>query len=157
MSVLPSVGDHWLRDSVAVDFLDRSLGEGSSFESCGIASFATFFGKENALRHLSQSWTNRTQMGKALINVGARFKFKKHSFPSRGLCLIQWTGPWVESSFRGSDLAYTHWIAVAENYVFDINWGGWLPFTAWEDVVIHSLLRCNDKATGWTILSSFEL
>ena len=96
-------------------------------------------------------------MERVLFEAGFDDVRKHTEWPTAGLCLIQFAGPWTGRGFAQAALAYTHWIAILGEYVFDINWSGWLPRENWESVVLDELLNCFPTATGWRVLTSYEL
>ncbi len=96
-------------------------------------------------------------MESAMTLVGAPFAKQHAHWPDAGLCLIQWTGPWSARPYRGSNLSQTHWVATACGFVFDVNWGSWLPKQNWEEVVLPELLLRRPSATGWEPLTAYEL
>jgi hypothetical protein len=158
---------HWLRHSFAVRWLGNPEGledaVRSKTASCGPMSFAAITGcsARAALACFPSPsirlWTNRTDMERALFEAGYDYDRKQGDWPKAGLCLIQFTGPWTERGFAQAALKHTHWIAILGEYVFDINWGGWLPRGNWEDVVLEELLMFIPKTTGWRVLTSYEL
>jgi hypothetical protein len=105
----------------------------------------------------SRPWINRTTMEKALRAAGKEFRKGEPTWPAYGLCLVHFTGPWTKRGFPLAILSHTHWIAVDREYVYDINWNGWLPKHNWEDVVLQQLISNRPRATGWQILSTYEV
>lgn len=163
-AVLPALDDHWLRDSLAVLFLEQHLHQcnnSSVSKACGPASLAAFVGASRIekLSHVATrglcDWMNRRDMEASLRELGLTFTKQAQTLPRFGISMIQWQGPWLKHVFRGSNLAQTHWIAVAENYVFDVIWGSWLPLSVWQEVVVDDLLR-HKGAFGWKPLTSYE-
>ncbi|MFO1486405.1 MAG: hypothetical protein U1F71_23785 [Verrucomicrobiaceae bacterium] len=163
-AVLPALDDHWLRDSLAVLFLEQNLepqDNTRSTKACGPASLAAFVGSARieGLAHVNArdlcDWMNRRDMEASLRALGLEFTKRAETLPRFGISMIQWQGPWSRHAYRGSDLTHTHWIAVAENYVFDVIWGSWLPKSVWQDVVMEDLLR-HKGAYGWKPLTSYE-
>jgi hypothetical protein len=158
---------HWLRHSFAVSWLGRPEGLDTvindGIATCGPISFSAITGcsaREALLffPHVRERpWTNRTQMERALFEAGFDHECKHMKWPTTGLCLIQITGPWTERRFEQAALKHTHWVAVLGEYVFDINWGGWLPRKNWEEIVMDELLMYSPGASGWRVHTSYEL
>lgn len=158
---------HWLRHAYALDWLEyppdledevRILGA-----TCGPVAFAVISGKA-----LSEAvtcfpafeagrWTSRTEMEKALLGAGLSYTRMPGVWPETGLCLIQFTGPWIYQKFAHAALKHTHWVAVLGQYVFDVNWGGWLPQLNWEDTVLSELIASRPRANGWRVLTAYEI
>ena len=158
--VIPAIEGHWLRDSLAVDFLEQHLPwtvSGDEPLACGPAAFGALFGSVQAENlRISRPQMNRKEMESAIRGIGASFSRRQNHWPTRGLCLIQWQGPWLDRVFRGSNLQFTHWVCVAHGYVFDVNWSGWLPKSIWEEVVVHDLLH-HHRSAGWEPLTGYEV
>ncbi len=163
--VLPALDDHWLRDSLAVLYLEQGLPglpPSDSMVACGPAALSAFFGLSAVMR-LSRlhkrgaaGWLNRRDMEASLRELGLHFVRRDDKLPKCGLAIIQWEGPWSKRSFRGSNLAHSHWIAVVDGYVFDVMWGGWLPHDAWQDMVVEDIMM-RREVQGWSVMSSYEL
>lgn len=161
-SVLPAVEDYWRADAVVMSFLDQRLpgfSGNSSRSSCGIAALAAFYGEGavmEATREFEVPWINRTMMERALSHMRVNFSKVAAQFPKQGIALIQWTGPRLKRDFRGSALAYTHWIAVIDDYIFDVNWPSWLPLKSWQELVADEIQNFH-KADGWKILTGYNI
>jgi hypothetical protein len=163
--VLPVLSDHWLRHSIATTYLESMYGSQLDEENvgCGPVAFAALCGVSVAdlpmyfPRSPDRAWTNRSQMEQAIENFGWSFIKVSSGWPKLGLCFIHWSGPWTERGYAHAILQRTHWIAVIEDYVFDVNWRGWLPKENWEDVVVPDLLQCQRNACGWMPMTSYEL
>ena len=160
--VVPSVEDYWRADAVITTFLDRSLpgfsGDNAD-ATCGIAALSAFFGAGAASRATSgftTPWINRRMMELALRNLGVNYEKLRGKLPHQGVSLIQWEGAWSSRDYRGKNLAYTHWVAVIDNYVFDVNWPGWLPMNLWESTVAEVIIA-DQKATGWSVMTSYAI
>lgn len=160
-----SVG--WLRHSRAVDALWRPASTIAELEnfgaSCGPVAFAALarLRLEAVTQYFPTSdetvWTNRVTMRRALRAIGFEFDKNPGTWPRVGLCLIHFTGPWTRRGYPAAILQHTHWIAVYEEYVFDINWNGWLPRANWEEVVIEHLLARRLLADGWALMTAYEV
>lgn len=157
----------WLCHSRAVDALWRPASTIAELAelgvSCGPAAFAALarLGLEAAIDYFPDSaqraWTNRTMMRRALRAIGFDFAHTSGMWPHIGLCLLHFTGPWTRRGYPAAVLQHTHWVAVYGEYVFDINWNGWLPRTNWEEVVIEDLLSQRIRADGWMVMTAYEV
>lgn len=88
-------------------------------------------------------------------------------FPRYGLVRVQFDGPWTKPDVPiAARYKHTHWISVQRDQlggivVFDVNameWGGWLPWTEWEEKVLSLLLSGQARATGqWWATHSIEI
>jgi hypothetical protein len=164
--VLPALSDNWLRHSLALSYLESLRKDDCASwrtTACGPSAFAVLAGiAEDQMESYfpnssSRSWTNRREMEHALHRCGMPFSRQGKAWPRLGLCLIHWKGPWTEAKFPAAVLQRTHWVAVVEDYVFDVNWRGWLPRENWEDVVVTELIRGHANAVGWQPLTAYEL
>ena len=161
-TVRPAIADHWRRDSIALDYLESldAAADASDDVGCGPTAFAAIAGisidETTALFSRDSLWTNRTRMERALHAFGWDFIKLDHAWPEMGLCLIHWCGPWTERGYAHAILQRTHWVAVIADYVFDVNWCGWLPRQNWEDAVVAELLS-NCAARAWIPLTGYEL
>jgi hypothetical protein len=162
--VLPSLSSHWMRNSLAVSHLEEVLDHTASddeFFSCGPVAFAALGGIHRSQidsffpKCIKQSWTNRSEMEQALKKLGWRFEKVADQWPRLGLCYVQWTGPWV-GGYPAEEIKHTHWVAVIEDFVFDVNWKGWLPRENWEEVVVEDILRSHPFANGWKPKTAYE-
>lgn len=132
--VLPVVSDHWLRHSIALTYLESMYDSQAHEESvgCGPQAFAALFGISPSELptyfpgSAERAWTNRTQMERAIEGFGWSFIKVSSGWPKVGLCFIHWCGPWTDRGYAHAVLQRTHWIAVIGDYVFDVNWRGWL-------------------------------
>lgn len=157
----------WLCHSRAVDALWRPASTIAELAdlgvSCGPAAFAALarLGLEAAIDYFPDSaqraWTNRTMMRRALRAIGFDFAHTSGMWPHIGLCLLHFTGPWTRRGYPAAVLQHTHWVAVYGEYVFDINWNGWLPRANWEEVVIENLLAQRLLADGWMVMTAYEV
>jgi hypothetical protein len=130
--------------------------------NCGPASLAALVGC-NVLDIISlfpqypeKPWTNRTQMKFAFEKARLTWQSIPGVFPDVGICLIQFNGPWSKSTYRLAQLRHTHWIAVRNGFVFDINWEGWLPRQIWEELIVDDLVKSRRHCGGWSVLTSYE-
>jgi hypothetical protein len=158
---------HWLRHARALEWLKPPVGLDDTVQetkvTCGPVSFAAITGMTlpEATSCFSsievRSWTTRTDMERALLKAQLSYTCQAGVWPHTGLCLIQFTGPWTRRQFAQAALKHTHWIAVLGEYIFDINWSGWLPRRNWEDVVLWELLASRSAADGWRVLTGYEM
>lgn len=157
----------WLRHSLEMDRLWRpALSDTELYEqrvSCGHLAFAALarLPWEAALLFFPEvsekPWINRKTMERALRTIGYDYVRSPAQWPSIGLCLLHFTGPWTRRGYPAAVLQNTHWIAVHEEYVFDVNWNGWLPRQNWEEVVLEELLTRRLMADGWVVMTSYEI
>lgn len=161
--VLPALDEHCFRHSLAVSYLQTMYDEPQLVDvGCGPTAFSALFGVQGDQLHgyfpemRERPWVNRRDMEYALRERGCKYAKLDAGWPTIGFCLIHWRGPWTTRGYAHSILKRSHWVAVAGDYVFDINWRGWLPKENWEDVVIPELLF-NCAANGWQALSAYEL
>jgi hypothetical protein len=158
---------HWLRHTWALDWLGDipSLDEGiqNLGATCGPVAFAAISGKTlpEAVSCFASfqpgRWTTRTEMERALLKAELPFTRLPRVWPEAGLCLIQFTGPWSKRQFAQAALKHTHWVAVLGQYIFDVNWGGWLPQANWEDIVLCELLMARTDGDSWQVLTGYEM
>lgn len=160
----PRLAGDWLGAGFAVDYLASSMPDMHTKEAfdlgCGQLAFAAFVGissAESKLYFPNRKWTNRKDMESALQGAGWPFEKRTGAWPQCGLCLVHWVGPWTSRNYAPAILQHTHWVAVIEDFVFDANWGAWLPKQNWEEVVVETILRHHSKASGWKPLSAYEI
>jgi hypothetical protein len=139
--------------------------------NCGPSALCAVSGKrpEEALlampKFLERGYTNPKMMAAALTTFGigwrvlhaedgaVNFPKNEFRFPEYGLVRVQWAGPWTKPGVPvRARYRHSHWIAVDEDWVFDINCmcaGGWVPFTEWSSQVVPWLLNeVEPKASG---------
>jgi hypothetical protein len=163
--VVPLLAGHWLRHSLALSHLESIAiavqPEDEKF-GCGPVAFGALVGisSEELIEFFPESehrlWTNRRDMEKALRTFGLQFRRCKKHWPKFGLCFVHWSGPWT-NGYPVEMLRRTHWVAVVEDYVFDVNWGGWLPKQNWEEIIVEELLSYHAFAEGWEPLTAYEI
>jgi hypothetical protein len=164
--VVPSLSGNWMRHSLALDHLEAfytlRLEDDAAF-GCGPAAFASIAGlpPEEVGQYFpsfeGRAWTNRRAMERALDSFGWRYSRVPGTWPQLGLCLVHWRGPWTKGGYPAAILLRTHWVAVVGEYVFDVNWRGWLPRENWEDLVVSDLIVQHNKADGWEPLTAYEI
>lgn len=155
----------WLYDSKAVTALESLLPSPpkSIDSSCGEQAFLALFPRMSDSAMLpfgdtfKKGWLNRRDMTKMLRAAGTVFEVVPGELPTLGLALIEWTGAWDTESFWGSDLRHTHWVAVVDGFVFDVNWSGWLPRNIWEEAVLDDMISGMKGATGWRPHTGYEI
>jgi len=149
--------------------------------NCGPGALAAICGLtlDEVRPHLGPAWpgyTNPTAMRNALRSVRARLnqaigwlELDVARWPSRGLCRIQWEGPWTQPGVPArARYRFTHWIGAATDPVrgvgiFDINvlanGSGWCSLEDWSTQVAPVLAKDHDKrATGtWHITHAIEV
>lgn len=124
--------------------------------NCGPSSFAAVTGKEvcRVMHHfphfLDSQWTNLTQMRRAFKQAGYSTEVRKGKFPTYGVALIQWLGPWTKKDFYSRwSLLHTHWIAVQDGLVFDHTVRGWQTLQRWQDETAPEFIAEVPRACGW--------
>jgi hypothetical protein len=86
-----------------------------------------------------------------------------HPRPSLGLMRVQWGGPWTQPGVpMGARYRQTHWVALADDYVFDINAiheGGWLFYAVWKQHLVPWLMNecCPRGDRTWWATHVLEL
>ena len=132
--------------------------------NCGPASFAALVGTEvcrviGHFPHFEQSkWTNLTQMLRAFESADYDTEVRHRVFPSRGLALIQWLGPWTERDFFSRwSLPHTHWVAIEGPWVFDHTAENWQCLREWAGTVAKEFVGEIPKATGWAVKYGVEV
>jgi hypothetical protein len=163
--VLPTIEDHWLRDSIALTYLESMYDWFCEFEDfgCGHLAFAVLAGIRVCDVEVffpqtgDRFWVNRVEMERALQQRGWEFKKTPNRWPNIGLCFVHWYGPWTNRGYAHGILKRTHWVAVLGDYVFDANWRAWLPKENWEDIVVAELVQSHNHAQGWMPLTGYEL
>jgi len=160
----PRLAGDWLGAGFAVDYLASSVPDMDDEDAfglgCGQLAFAALAGlsfAETKRYFPDRKWTNRRDMERALTEVGRQYEKLPGAWPRCGLCLVHWVGPWTTRNYAPAILQHTHWVAVIEDFVFDANWGAWLPTENWEEVVVEAVLRRHSKASGWKSLSAYEV
>lgn len=129
--------------------------------NCGPASFAAALECDvlGIMEYFPQfpkkPYTTIKQMRDSFFCSGIAVKEVSCLFPSNGVSLLQFLGPWT-SKRSPRVLRYTHWVAVKGDLIYDLNWGGWLPLISWEAIVFPMFKEINPRITGWRILHSFH-
>jgi hypothetical protein len=104
----------------------------------------------------SRGWTTVGDMRNALQAAGTHFVDARHSLPEYGLALLQ---------LRVNDrplhplysLAHTHWVGVCNGSFYDVNWGGWLPISLWQRIVLSQVTFGRRQICGWAVRNSLVI
>lgn len=159
-AVYPAVEGYWRADATVTTFLDDSLPRAVvNQSSCGPAALGAFFHPDRVAAATSDhqtSWMNRKMMEASLKKLGVDFRKCPEILPPQGVALIQRVSKPEKKSFRGSFLADTHWIAVIDSYVFDVNWPQWLPSCHWKSLVGRPLAEWHG-AVSWKVVTGYEI
>lgn len=128
--------------------------------NCGPVSLAAFLGLEVEevrpwFAHFPErTWTTMCDMQQALRSANISIADEHYRIPSRGLLLVQFEGPWKR---HRNASRYRHWLAVNNNYVFDLNWPQWLPIKIWSLLVFPKFRQIEPAISGWSPLRALEL
>ncbi len=159
-TVYPSVEGYWRADAAIAAYLDSTMPPvGTGREQCGPAALAALFGREHiepVVATLSTPWINRRSMESCLRRIGAPFRKHPCEVPAQGLVLLQRIGLKEQRSFRGSFLVDTHWVAVVDDFVFDVNWPSWIPSSHWKGLVGEPLAS-QHGALDWKVVTGYEI
>jgi hypothetical protein len=147
--------------------------------NCGPASLAACW--KLPLNHVrrflgdfeKRRYMNGLDMQAALARLRLRVKTEladggteQDLWPSHGLCLVQFSGPWVTSEKASTKwaLTQTHWLATkwdeiaGERWVFDVNAMGWLKLSRWSTEILPLLLAADKYRDGaWWLRHSWEI
>lgn len=87
-------------------------------------------------------YTNQTFMTAVFAKLGLTVVCRSRPAPeevsrSHGLAFVQWKSDRPGGGWGSARAAYlhTHWIAVAEGCVFDVNLAAWVPWAVWKTAV----------------------
>lgn len=126
--------------------------------NCGPASFAATTSREvcrvmRYFAHFEHSpWTTLTQMRRAFIEAGYAIQVFRCQMPTRGVALLQWTGPWTRKNFFSRwSLIHTHWVAVDKDWIFDHTTGEWQTLSQWQCETAPAFLSAIPHACGWAV------
>jgi hypothetical protein len=155
----------WLKHTRRLDALWQPAKNGIIPDklTCGAMAFAAIarIKLESVCNYFpeleTRPWINRRSMERALRAAGRNFQRCDSDWPNYGLCLVHFVGPWTERAFPMAVLAQTHWVAVHGDYVYDVNWNGWLPKDNWEEIVVEELIAAKPRATGWQVMTGYEI
>lgn len=125
--------------------------------ACGHGALAAAIGcaiSDVLPRLKPDGWVNYPMMLEALVNLGIRSRSHRDTIAEtphddRGVCLIQWAGPWCDPGRPpAARCQHRHWIAMRENLVWDINAPDvWTSIADWADFMPANLMP--PRATGW--------
>lgn len=100
-----------------------------------------------------RSWTTVGDMRSALRSANVDYLDGAKGLPDFGLALLQ-----LRVNTRPLhplySLATTHWVAVVENFFYDVNWRGWLPISLWESVLLPQFRFGSKSVVGWEVRNS---
>lgn len=115
-------------------------------------------------------YTNPSLMIDILKRLGVEFcQTYRSDNPSNtmvvkfGLMRVQWGGPWTNPGVpMRVRYRHTHWVAVNDGEVFDINAmcvGGWLSWKEWSEKLVPWLIKeCCPKGNGtWWLTHGIEI
>jgi|GEM_PF-1608872 len=145
---------------------DLSIAQVVFGANCGPAALAACLSRDikdimRLLPHFedeNRRYTNLTAMKAALSAASVSFEVKRIVFPSTGLALIQWTGPWTDKHFFSRwSLCHTHWVAVDGDMIYDIFNGIWQTKEDWARCVVPIYLKDLPQAAGWQIKYGLEV
>lgn len=105
-------------------------------------------------------WCNPTGMKSALELAGVQHGRPEYpeEFPRCGLAFLQLEGPW-EAPGVPVTVAYrhTHWVAVRDRWVYDVNAGEWQIDAAWDEDTMSAVVAHTKRATGWRVRTGLEV
>jgi len=114
--------------------------------NCGPCALAAILERSLAdTRALLDSFEQRQcmnigDMQRALAAAGRAFTPKRlKAKPSHGLVFVQWGGH--ESKPTRAQYLFTHWIAVSQNTVFDVNLDHLVDWPTWEVTVPEMMIE----------------
>lgn len=144
--------------------------------NCGPGAIAAVLGMSlDELRpHLEQfeqrGYTNPTMMWRILEGLGVSYRRQRpvNNWPTFGLAVVQWHGPWTAPGARRNDrYRYTHWVGVhtqigtADVGIFDINAmnsGGWVREVDWATTIVPWIMADEPRYSGiWSLNHSVEI
>jgi hypothetical protein len=96
----------------------------------------------------SRDWTTIGDMRNALRSASITFIETSTSLPKFGLALLQLKVD--QRPLHGLySLSQTHWVGVCDGSFYDVNWGGWLPISIWEEVILPQFSFRGKAAITW--------
>lgn len=104
-------------------------------------------------------------MRTAAIRCGFTVEEKRHAWPSFGLVMIVFDGPWMQPGLpAGAMMRMAHWVAVdrhgglAGGDLYDVNYGKVIFFEAWLHTAADLARQLDRKATGgWSVRLGLEI
>jgi hypothetical protein len=120
-----------------------------SLQVCDVMQFFAHFE--------TRRFTTVRDMSHALQACGIAFTLGP-DIPDFGLVLIQIDGPWshLPHARRWSD-KYTHWVAVRDEEIYDVNGNECMPVSRWKESVLPLLIGATPRATGWSVKRSVRV
>lgn len=108
--------------------------------------------------HFPRRYTNPTHM-KAAVEALKLSWSSRQGLPRLGLAFLQIEGSWCNPGVPvGAAYQRTHWIAVAQNAIYDINAGGWLLAADWRSELMPEIVKATPRATGgWYVREALEI
>ncbi len=144
--------------------------------NCGPAAVAAICGLtlDGVRPHMgdfeAKHYTNPTLMWRVLDSIGVRWTVcRSGTWPDRGLCRVQWEGPWTRPGVPArAAYRHTHWVGAAtrdtgEIGVFDVNalgnGSGWCSLEDWSSTLVPWILEeCVPRADGgWHLTHVVEV
>jgi len=142
--------------------------------NCGPAALAACLGLQltevrGSLGRFGQlGYMNREMMFEAVVKLGfrpgpdlAEDQDGVDRYPSHGLCLVQFGGPWCDGPKANVKWAklHSHWIASKiggdhQSWIFDVNCYGWVSFQRWSEDTLPLLLAADKYRDGTHWLSA---
>lgn len=138
-------------------FVPRDIGRARELAAaCGHAAFAALTGRtvEAAMMFFpAHTWVNFQQMQDALDAVAESNYIvaiqRWPTFLESGIVMLQIMGPWTEIGVPYSaGLKHTHWVAVRDGHIFDINADKWLSEKEWCNRIQPEIVERTARATG---------
>ncbi len=76
----------------------------------------------------------------------------------RGVALLQFAGPWSRPGVpKIVHLKHTHWVAICDQFIYDINAPTWLSISEWELQIFPEIAANHSGCNGWSAKVSFEI
>lgn len=145
------------------------LDPGQPWHSCGPAALAavckwSLAAVRPRLPH-ERGYMSLADMRTALERCGYNVVEKLHAWPTFGLALIMFDGPWMQPGLpAGAAMRMAHWIAVDRfeciggGEVYDVNYTRPVFHEAWMRYAIDLARQLDKKATGgWTVRAGLEI
>jgi hypothetical protein len=103
-------------------------------------------------------YTTTSQMISAFAGNGIDVRKCPGQFPTDGVALLQFIGPWGdETTTSSSALRRTHWVGVKGALLYDLNWGAWLPLISWEAIVFPMFTDFEPRIAGWSVRCGLQV
>ena len=135
--------------------------------NCGPAALAAALGRDIADVVASfpnfpdRPYTNLPMMVGALNSLGLSWSKvddpgSRDGFPTNGVVLIRWISH-THSPSQFNGIQRRHWIAVASDFVYEINLDSWVPRQLWETGFLPILAKDHPQPGAWVIDAGYEL